>query len=61
LWIPHGSVKGGRNKIINEHCDSDYNQNSNNYADYDNRSQDIRIVRQEPRVVGVAVRIGGRN
>jgi ABC-type antimicrobial peptide transport system ATPase subunit len=32
------------------------------YADYDSRSQDIRIVRQEPRVGGsVAVRIGGRN
>ncbi|WP_339921509.1 hypothetical protein [uncultured Flavobacterium sp.] len=59
----YGSVKGGREYANNhEHCDSDYNQNSNNYADYDNRSQDIRIVRQEPRVGGsVAVRIGGRN
>jgi hypothetical protein len=38
-------------QIIKEHCDSDYNQKSNNYADYD-RSRDIRIVRQEPRVGG---------
>jgi hypothetical protein len=59
-----GSVKGGRwyANNDNDHCDSGYNQKSNDYADYDYRSQDIRIERQEPRVGGsVAVRIGGRN
>lgn len=58
-----GSVKGGRGygNNHNDHCDSDYNQKSNDYADYDNRSEPIRIIRQEPRASGnVAVRIVGR-
>ncbi|SEA14011.1 hypothetical protein SAMN05443667_10299 [Flavobacterium gillisiae] len=59
-----GSVKGSRvyRNNDNDHCDSGYNQVSNDYADYDFRSQDIIIDRHEPRVGGsVAVRIGGRN
>jgi hypothetical protein len=62
----YGSVKGGRGYVNdhNDHCDSGYIQKSNDYDHYDNdyRRDDVRIVRQEPRVVAsVDVRINKRN
>jgi hypothetical protein len=58
-----GSVKGGRGYASNQddHCDDDYRERSNNYGDYDTRSGDITIVRQEPRrVANVDIRIQKR-